>query len=288
MKKATKIWLIAATSLIVVGAILSIAVLAIKGWDMSVIGSSKVETTTFDIKDDFQNISIQSDTEDVVFVQSSDGKCQVTFVEQEGVRPIAEVKNGTLTIGTEDNRKWVDHISFMSKSPSITIALPKLVYGSLAIDETTGDIYLPAGFQFDSIDIKLTTGDVECGTSASGQIRIHADTGDLTVNGVSANVLDLTVTTGHVEVSSINCKENVSVSVGTEKAILRDISCKNFYSTGNTGDITMENLVVSEMISIERTTGDITLTGCDAGELLIKTDTGEVTGSLLSEKIFIV
>ena len=28
--------------------------------------------------------------------------------------------------------------------------------------------------------------------------------------------------------------------------------------------------------------------GCDAGELLVHTDTGDVSGSLLSEKIFIV
>ena len=40
-------------------------------------------------------------------------------------------------------------------------------------------------------------------------------------------------------------------------------------------------------IDIERTTGDIKFNGCDASELVIVTDTGNVKGTLLSDKVFI-
>ena len=41
------------------------------------------------------------------------------------------------------------------------------------------------------------------------------------------------------------------------------------------------------MFSIERSTGDVRFTDCDAAEICVKTDTGDVTGSLLSDKVFI-
>ena len=44
--------------------------------------------------------------------------------------------------------------------------------------------------------------------------------------------------------------------------------------------------VIAKDFSIERSTGDVTLDGCDAETLWIKTDTGDVTGTLLSDKIF--
>ena len=49
----------------------------------------------------------------------------------------------------------------------------------------------------------------------------------------------------------------------------------------------MENVIAEQMITIERSTGDVIFDKCDAFELLIKTDTGNVTGSLLTDKIFI-
>ena len=48
----------------------------------------------------------------------------------------------------------------------------------------------------------------------------------------------------------------------------------------------MNNVCANQKISVERTTGDITLSGCDAGELFLKTTTGDVSGTLRTEKTF--
>lgn len=42
------------------------------------------------------------------------------------------------------------------------------------------------------------------------------------------------------------------------------------------------------MLSIERTTGNVEFSGCDAAELSVKTSTGHVSGSLLTDKVFII
>ena len=74
--------------------------------------------------------------------------------------------------------------------------------------------------------------------------------------------------------------------VSTGKTLLKDISCGNLVSGGSTGDITLENVIASGLISIRRSTGDVKFDHCDAAELSVQTDTGDVTGTLLSEKIF--
>ena len=56
----------------------------------------------------------------------------------------------------------------------------------------------------------------------------------------------------------------------------------------DTGDLNMKSVIASGKLSIERSTGDVMLEGCDANELDILTDTGDVVGTLLSEKIFII
>jgi DUF4097 and DUF4098 domain-containing protein YvlB len=58
-------------------------------------------------------------------------------------------------------------------------------------------------------------------------------------------------------------------------------------SNGTTGDIALLNLSAEESISIERDTGDVKFYECDAGEIFVKTSTGDVTGNLLSEKTFV-
>ena len=44
---------------------------------------------------------------------------------------------------------------------------------------------------------------------------------------------------------------------------------------------------ISEQISIKRSTGDVKFVDCDAMALEITTDTGDVRGNLLTDKIFI-
>ena len=70
--------------------------------------------------------------------------------------------------------------------------------------------------------------------------------------------------------------------------MLRNVTCENLTSNGNTGDLDLMNVIANGKFSLERSTGDIKFDKCDASEIFIKTDTGDLTGSLLSEKVFIV
>ena len=86
---------------------------------------------------------------------------------------------------------------------------------------------------------------------------------------------------------SVSCKGNIIAAVGSGNVMLSDVTCKGLDSVGDTGDLTMKNVLASSSVSISRTTGDVKLDRCDASQLSVKTDTGDVVGTLLSEKIFI-
>lgn len=293
MKTAAKIVLILAAVLIVIGGLLFTGALAMAHWDFASLGNAKYETRTVEIGEAFRDILILSDTEDIALLPSEDGTCRVVFVEREGIGHTAAVQDGMLTIESVDTRSWYDWLTFGvgslygSGSPEITLWLPAAEYASLVISEDTGDIDLPADFRFGRIDITAGTGDVRCAASAAGPIRIRTDTGDIRLEGVSAEALELTVSTGRVEVRTVACEGPAELHVSTGKAFLTDVSCASFVSDGNTGDLTLENVTASGPVFIERSTGDVRFVNSDAQELTVQTDTGSVTGSLLSPKVFV-
>lgn len=288
MKRTTKIWLIAAALLIVVGGAIFSGTMLKTGWDFSAFGSPYYETRTASVDEEFNNIYISCSTEDVSFLPSDDGRCSVVFYEAQKEEHVASVENGTLSIRRIDTRKWYEKISFFSfDTPKITVYLPQTACDSLSVKGNTEDVTLPKDFSFADIDISVSTGDVRCEASASGMIRIEADTGDITCENMSAGELKLSVSTGKVNVQAVNCAGDLSVQVNTGKAFLSGVSCKSFSSNGSTGDISMMDLVAAQTITIKRSTGDVILKDCDAAELLIETDTGDVTGALLTDKIFI-
>ena len=134
------------------------------------------------------------------------------------------------------------------------------------VKSKTGNVEISEGLQFESVDISLSTGDTVCRASVSERIKIKAKTGDITLSGANAGSLDLSVTTGNVTVS--------------------DVRCASLRSDGSTGDILMKNVIADGMITIERSTGDVSFFKCDGGEISITTHTGDVFGSLISNKIF--
>lgn len=268
MSKSTKIWLIVATSLVVLGIIFFGVVMAMLKWDFIKLGTAKYETNNYEISENFHNISIATDTADITVLPSDDGKCKVVCYEDIKAKHIVNVQNDTLIINEANNKKWYDHIGITFETLKITIYLPESEYSSLIIEESTGDIKISKNFRFENIDIDTSTGDIK-------------------LENITAGDIELSVSTGRIEVSNIECEGNFEIEVSTGKTKLTNIKCKNLTSDGDTGSISLTNVIAADKIDIERSTGDVIFDACDAKELYIETDTGDVKGSLLTEKVFI-
>lgn len=248
MKKSTKIWLLTATALIIVGCAVFGVVMSCLKWNFAEFSTSKYKTNKHEISENFKNISIASDTADIEFLPSGNSKSSVVCYEEEKARHKVAVKDDTLFIQLEETKKWYEYIGINFSTPKITVFIPKNEFGALSIESSTSDIQIK-DMSLDSINVKVSTGDVL--------------------------------------ISNTNCKNNVNIKVSTGKVLLLNALCKNVITEGNTGDVDLNNVIASEKFSIIRSTGDIELDNSDANEIYIKTDTGDVEGSLLSEKIFI-
>lgn len=247
MKNSTKIWLIAATVLLTVGLAMLAAVILKYNWDFDKLSAKKFETNSYNINDEFNNISVNTNDADITFALAKDGKCKVECYEETKAKHSVEVREDTLFVNVCNEKSWYDYIGIYFKSAKITVYLPKNEYSSF--------------------DIKGMTSDV-C------------------IENIGMESLNISVSTGDVTVSDIICGGDITVGVSTGDLHLTNIVCKNVISQGSTGDILLKNVIASEKFSLKRSTGDIEFDGSDAAEIFAKTTTGDVTGSLLSEKVF--
>ena len=288
MSGKIKIWLVAAASLILCGCIIFGGVMVMLKWDFKKLSTVKYETNTHFIDKEFTNISMKTNTADIKFIASQDGKAKIVCHEEQNAKYSVLVKGGVLTVELVNSKKWYEHIGINFGTPKITVYLPNENYGNLSVKESTGDVEIAKDFKFESIDVSASTGDVTNLASVTGGINIKTNTGKIAVKDISAHSLELSVSTGKVTVLNAMIEEDVQVGVSTGKTNITNAKCKNLTSGGDTGDITLKDVVALEKISMERSTGDVEFERSDAAEISVSTDTGDVSGSLLTDKIFVV
>lgn len=286
MNKTTKLCLCIGAGLILLGGLIFVGTMSALKWDFMKLSSQSFQDTTHQITQEYQNISVTTDTGDVVFYPAQDGKTTVICHEEPSMPYAVSVQNGTLEIRLVDNKPWYEEIGFNFGSSKISVYLPAGQYAALSISGDTCDVSLPKDFLFESILIQLSTGDTSCSASATGDIDISASTGDIHLNGSSAANLKLQASTGNINATGVNCTGDVTLRVTTGHTTLTDMTCQALTSSGSTGQITLANVIATGAFNIQRSTGDVTFHKCDASALTIYTDTGDVTGSLLTPKIF--
>lgn len=240
--------LITAIALILVGAILFTWALAALDFDFYKLSTERYETNTYEVRERFDNISIDVTTTQVKFALSEDGSCKIVCHETEKVKHSATVQDGTLVIDTVDTRRWYDHIGISFGGMKMTVYLPRSEYASLLIETDTGDVEIPRGFFFESISIDSSTADITCQACALKSIDINTDTGDIK---------------------------------------LIDVKCEETNLESDTGDITFTRVVAAESLRAETSTGDVRFENSDAVFIVVETNTGDVTGTLRSNKEFI-
>ncbi len=285
MNKKTVAWMIVAICLIVIGCIIFGGVMMALNWDFSKLSTVRFETNEYEISDTFQGINIVTDTADITFVPSE--KVSVVCTEQVNAKHSVCVKDGILQIEIIDRINWYERIGLNFGTPKITVYIPQGQYEALTIVGSTGDVKIPGNYEFVRMDVHQSTGDVTCQASVTDTVKIKTSTGCIRIENGKVGHLELSVTTGNIIASNVECSGDMKVNVSTGKTSLTNVSCKNLATDGNTGDIVLKNVVAVEKLTIERTTGDVKFEGCDAAEIDVKTDTGDVTGTLLSSKVFL-
>lgn len=289
----TKKWIIAAICFIVAGGIIFVSMMSIINWDFNSLDTTEYITKVYRIDESFKNISIDANESNITFDKTA-GECIISVKQQEGVQHKVNVQNETLTIEINDTRKWYEQITVFSfRTPEIVVSLPQDEYDSLLINSSTGDIEIPKHFSFKSVDIKASTGDVNCKAAVVGELKIKLSTGDINIENtivgenIIADNISLTASTGDIKVKGVDCSGKAETNVSTGRINFTNVKCATLTSNGDTGDINLSNVIATGEFNVTIDTGDVKLYKCDAKEVFITTDTGDVYGTLLSDKVFI-
>ena len=274
MSNKTKVWLVIAILLIIVGAIIFGGMMTVLKWDFSKLSTEKYQTVSYKTADSFENINIDSRTAKIDFVLSDENK--VECFESKKISHDVYVQNGTLTITEKDNRKWYDHIGIFFKTPKITVCLTKTQFNSLVVKNTTGDINVAKDFSFTDAEIHLTTGDIKYFAKTEKSLKLHTTTGDIKVSGISPEQLVATLTTGDITLSNVVASEKLSVKCTTGDVVFEKCDAGEINATTTTGDIS--GSLLSEKVFITKTsTGKITVPQTlSGGKCELKTTTGDI------------
>ena len=288
MSKSGRIWLIAAAVLTVLGLILIAGAMLLSGGNLSGWNTETLVTNSHSVSGDFAEISIETDTADVLLLPSDDASCKVVCKEFADEIHTVSVLNGVLSVRLTQERKWYDSIGIGTENPAVTVYLPQSAYAGVSLKTATGDVEIRDGFVFGSVGVSTSTGDVKCCAAVSGVVEISAGTGDITLEENSVGSLNLSASTGRISVHSAACAGDIRIHVTTGDVSLRDVACASLITDGGTGDLNLNRVTAADRFSIERSTGDVEFAYCDAGEIFIKTTTGDVEGSFLSDKVFVI
>jgi len=286
MSESGKFWMFLALILILTGCIVFLVGMSLLNWDFTKISTLQFESKTFALNESFQDIKIDVDTADVELLRCKEGEGSVLCYEEKNAKHSVEVRDGTLVIKVHDERKWYDRIGFSFESPKITVLIPAGV-SSLSIDGNTGNVLLPDTLGFHSINVSQSTGSVSCKSDASESILIRTSTGKIEMSDVTCGSMELSVSTGNIRLAKVNCSDEAKISLSTGDLFVSDFQAERFVTHGSTGDVKMENSVFADKLLIQRTTGDVAFEKCDASDVRINTDTGDVCGSFLSGKVFV-
>ena len=271
MRKSTAILLIVATALVLLGvAIFTVGVVAMNEQNIAFI-NGQYQEKTYEGSEEIKSITIKGGTDDIKILPCDKDGYLIKCFEQTKVYNNVSVKDGVLCIERQDTRKWYDFISLFSKSTRVTVYIPEGIYDSLKINTNTGNVFVEQNFTFDNADISCSTGDIQFLASTQHTLKLSVSTGKVTLGDGS---------------KTFN-QGDVSIKVSTGKTEIKGTTCTSFTSTGGTGDIFMSNLVSTGDMNIARSTGDVKFYKCDAVNITVRTDTGSVTGTLLSSKVFI-
>lgn len=307
MKASVKITLIVAACLIAAGLVITTTALIASRFNHKQLLSAKLVDETIQVNGTFSDISVDSDSATVNIVRSTDGSCSVVFSDQEdaNITHSAQIIDGELKIIRRDER--IVSVAFIA-SPKITVYLPGEMYDELDITTSSGNIDLAGGISYGKLELKASSGnivlidtnvndDMDLSTS-SGNIKVHksranslsahCSSGSLSLDDISCTDAELETASGRLSVANAQIARELDGQCHSGGIRLENVNCSSLDLESTSGTVRLEKLIASGNIKISSTSGSISLKGCDAAELDLSAKSGNITGSLLTPKIYVV
>ena len=214
----------------------------------------KLETNEYEIKETFENIKILTDTADINFVLSENLNTLIICEEHKNIKHSVNVKENTLLVEVNDNRKWYEHIGISTSK--ITIYLSKNEYDEFITESDTGNIHI--------------------NSTNANKLDLSTDTGNLKIVNIKCKNLFSTSDTGNILLENVIAEEKFKIETDTGNVKFIDSDASDIFVKTDTGNVT-GNLLTDKVIFAESETGDIDVPKVMADEKCeIITETGDI------------
>ena len=262
-----KVLLVMAAALCTLGlTVLTVSFVGV-GFDFQKLDTVEPSSEVYEFAEGFDRIVLGVNTADVRFVVSEDGVARVATAERSDKKHSVLVTDGKLIIRASDEAWYKQLFGFYFGKEEITVYLPEKTIYSLMAKSSTGDVTLSSGLAFNNVDIETNTGDIRVESEVRGLLLAEIDTGYVFIENTRTASIKVEGDTSDVTI----CNMQISGRVDIET---------------DTGDVKLKNTIVTGNMNIETDTGDIRFDKADAANLYLVTSTGDVEGTLLSDKIF--
>ncbi|MBR6380566.1 MAG: DUF4097 family beta strand repeat protein [Lachnospiraceae bacterium] len=257
---AWKKWAVAAGILLGVGVIISAVSFAVLGCDWNRLSTQEYVTNTHTPEGDFRDIRIETDTEDLLFVMTTDSTCTVVCHEEAENPFEVRIQNGTLLIDRPAKTRMHLQFGIITESPSITVYLPTKEYGEISLKTDTGDVTLSGIRLTGNLEIREHSGRISLTDLSCADLTVRSDTGDQTLTNVAASgAMTLTTDTGDVRFDRSDASSlQIKTDTGDVTGSLR--SDKIFTTKSDTGTIEVPDSTAGGPCDISTDTGDIRIT----------------------------
>lgn len=292
MNGKVKIILIIAACMIPAGIIVAMLGVSFGGnpsWSLGftegkVAFSTEYVSNTVDI-DEFDTLSIETSTADINIVRGS--KYQIEYKTREGKEPVITQENGRLTVKQPSMGFVMFDLGFVQDNNTYTITVPE-DSDEIALDlkSSTGDVFLDRlkvsgrivsssadvqlnDIEGESLDINVSSGDIEGDKVKIGKIRLEGSTSDIEILRLESDDVFCHTSTGDIEIND-SAVSNIKCEASTGDVVLALNGNESDYSYNisvSTGDITVNSREYNKEYVEERNSGNT---------IDIKTSTGDV------------
>ena len=285
MKDGTKIALLAAGILLLLGVGAMIGGMRALRFDFTRLGTADPVTRTAEFTEPITDISLKGVHCETVLKPAPDGVCRVVFTGGEKLLLHASAESGTLTVSVEDGRKWYEMIGVFSFSDGLTVFLPEREYGSLTVELTSGSLEIPEDFVFSALTVQNVSGAVKLAASAD-RLNVHTTSGAISVNGVRAKQAEIGSTSGSIRLSEVNAEETLTVETTSGSVTLEKCSAREIFACSTSGGIRLSEADAEDTLTVESISGGIRLDGGQAQKTEITSSSGSVKGTVTGEYLY--
>ncbi|OQC09841.1 MAG: hypothetical protein BWX74_00852 [Tenericutes bacterium ADurb.Bin087] len=285
MNKVEKILTIIASSLLVVGLIVFITVMAVRGFDFSGLSTVKYEVKTHEVTEEYANIKVDITYADLTIVKGEEATTKALCYESDRLTYTLEVEDDTLVITDTHKMRRFWTIFDLWGNKGVTLYVPNNAYTNLLVNNETGSLTVANSVTFNKITARLETGSITLNGDAN-VIDVSSETGSITLNNVDADSAKLVTETGKTFLNNVNVTGDITISADTGAAKLTDVKSDNLTIDAETVTITLTDTVITNTMNLETETGSINFVKSDAHDIYARTSTGSINGSLLTGKIF--